>query len=91
MATREDISKGKFSFVTEIYDMYEICFISKVPPRKYINRVYYIFALTSTCCLDQRGIAQEVSLVTKHGVEAKSYEGVSKLFLFSCMFLRLKL
>lgn len=26
---------------------------------------------------DQRGIAQEISLVTKHGVEAKSYEGVS--------------
>lgn len=34
LATREDISKGKFSFVTEIYDMYEICFISKVPQRK---------------------------------------------------------
>lgn len=26
--------------------------------------------------VDQRGIAQEVSLITKHGVEAKSYEGV---------------
>lgn len=28
--------------------------------------------------VDQRGISQEVSLVTKHGVEAKSYEGVRK-------------
>lgn len=27
--------------------------------------------------LDQRGISQEVSLVTKKGVETKSYEGVS--------------
>lgn len=27
--------------------------------------------------LDVRGITQEVSLITKHGVEAKNYEGVS--------------
>lgn len=27
--------------------------------------------------IDQRGISQEVSLVTKKGVETKSYEGVS--------------
>jgi hypothetical protein len=29
--------------------------------------------------IEQRGIAQEVSLVTKRGVEAKNYEGVSIL------------
>lgn len=26
---------------------------------------------------DQRGIRQEVTLITKRGIEAKSYEGVS--------------
>jgi hypothetical protein len=30
---------------------------------------------------EQRGLAQEVSLVTKRGVEAKNYEGVS-IFCF---------
>jgi len=59
LAQREDISKGKFSFVTETYDTYEICFISHVPQH-------------------QRGMVQEVSLVTKHGVEAKSYEGIGE-------------
>lgn len=27
--------------------------------------------------LDQRGVRQEVMLITKRGIEAKSYEGVS--------------
>ncbi|CAG9765689.1 unnamed protein product [Ceutorhynchus assimilis] len=31
LAQRQDVSKGKFSFNTETYDMYEICFISHVP------------------------------------------------------------
>lgn len=56
LSQKEDISRGKFSFVTENYDTFEICFISRVPPQ-------------------QRGIAQEVSLITKRGVEAKNYEG----------------
>jgi len=28
---KEDISRGKFSFTSEIFDVYELCFISKVP------------------------------------------------------------
>lgn len=59
LSQKEDISKGKFSFVTENYDTFEICFISRVPPQ-------------------QRGMAQEVSLVTKRGVEAKNYEGLGE-------------
>ncbi|XP_050295413.1 transmembrane emp24 domain-containing protein bai [Anthonomus grandis grandis] len=31
LSQRPDISKGKFSFNTETYDMFEICFISHVP------------------------------------------------------------
>ncbi|CAH0550204.1 unnamed protein product [Brassicogethes aeneus] len=55
LAKRQDVSKGKFSFNTESYDTYEICFVSHVPP-------------------NQRGISQEVSLITKHGVETKNYD-----------------
>ncbi|KAL7740184.1 hypothetical protein ACLKA6_003890 [Drosophila palustris] len=59
LSQKEHITKGKFSFMSEVYDTYEICFISKVPPQ-------------------QRGISQEVSLVTKKGVETKSYEGIGE-------------
>lgn len=59
LSQREHITKGKFSLTLEIYDTYEICFISKVPPH-------------------QRGIAHEVSVSTKKGVEGNSYEGVAE-------------
>ncbi|CAH1102031.1 unnamed protein product [Psylliodes chrysocephalus] len=55
LAKRQGITKGKFSFNTESFDTYEICFISQVPQ-------------------NLRGISQEVSLVTKHGVETKNYD-----------------
>ncbi|KAH8251631.1 hypothetical protein KR038_003097 [Drosophila bunnanda] len=31
LSQQERISKGKFTFMSEVYDAYEICFISKVP------------------------------------------------------------
>lgn len=31
LATKQDITKGKFTFSTENYDMFEICFTSRVP------------------------------------------------------------
>ncbi|KAL3288928.1 hypothetical protein HHI36_003373 [Cryptolaemus montrouzieri] len=58
LSQKEDISKGNFSFNTESYDIYEICFISKIPQH-------------------QRGITQEVSLVTKHGVDVKNDDAVT--------------
>ena len=54
----ENTEKGKFAFTTDDYDVYEICFLSRVPP-------------------NQRGLRHEVLLQTKHGVEAKSYEGLA--------------
>ncbi|XP_012535586.1 transmembrane emp24 domain-containing protein bai isoform X1 [Monomorium pharaonis] len=60
LSQKEDIPHGKmlkFSFVTETYDTFEICFVSRVPSH-------------------QRGIRQEVTLITKRGIEAKSYEGL---------------
>ncbi|XP_075223660.1 transmembrane emp24 domain-containing protein bai [Lycorma delicatula] len=32
LAQNQDIGKGKFTFVTEVYDMFEVCFTSRVPP-----------------------------------------------------------
>ena len=29
---REKTDKGKFAFTTDAYDVFEICFISRVPP-----------------------------------------------------------
>lgn len=39
LSQRDSITKGKFTFVTETYDTFEVCFISKVPPeRRSINQ-----------------------------------------------------
>jgi len=56
---KDHAEKGRFTFTTDEYEVYEICFSSKVPH-------------------GQRGFAQEVYLNTKHGVEAKSYEGMDE-------------
>ncbi|XP_067008642.1 transmembrane emp24 domain-containing protein bai isoform X2 [Anabrus simplex] len=34
LSQKDDISKGKFSFVTETFDTFEVCFISRVPPHQ---------------------------------------------------------
>ncbi|XP_011201597.1 transmembrane emp24 domain-containing protein bai [Bactrocera dorsalis] len=67
----EHITKGKFTFMSEVYETYEICFISKVPPH-------------------QRGIEQEIKLVTKKGVETRSYEGIQEAAKLKPMEVELK-
>lgn len=54
---RESTEKGKFAFTADDYDVFELCFISRVPA-------------------NMRGGRHEIFLQTKHGVEAKSYEGL---------------
>jgi len=56
---KDTAEKGRFTFTTDEYEVYEICFYSKVPH-------------------GQRGFPQDVYLSTKHGVEAKSYEGLDE-------------
>ncbi|VVC87677.1 transmembrane emp24 domain-containing protein bai [Leptidea sinapis] len=34
LAQKDNINKGKFTFVTETYDTFEVCFISRVPPER---------------------------------------------------------
>jgi len=56
---KDHAEKGRFTFTTDEYEVYEICFTSKVPH-------------------GQRGFPQEVYLSSKHGVEAKNYEGLDE-------------
>jgi len=56
---KDHAEKGRFTFTTDEYEVYEICFSSRVPH-------------------GQSGFPQEVYLSTKHGVEAKSYEGLDE-------------
>ncbi|CAG4930963.1 unnamed protein product [Parnassius apollo] len=34
LSQKDSINRGKFTFVTETYDTFEVCFISKVPPER---------------------------------------------------------
>ncbi|RLU18698.1 hypothetical protein DMN91_009055 [Ooceraea biroi] len=71
LSQKEDIPHGKllkFSFVTETYDTFEICFISYIPSPE----------LDVKIISDQRGVRQEVTLITKRGIEAKNYEGIGE-------------
>lgn len=71
LAQRDGITKGKFTFVTETYDTFEVCFISKVPQ-------------------ERRGVAQDVTLDIKVGIEAKNYEGIGEAAKLKPMELELK-
>lgn len=117
---REEAEGGKFMFNTDDYDVYEICFSSRVPPSKSngfrftdigIRRSLEIIDMQRVSAVSvgspslsphlrvgqricgnkfldtfftivhffaaQRGIQQEITIKTKHGVEAKTYESVS--------------
>ena len=72
---RESTDKGKFAFTTDDYDVFEICFISRVPTNMRGGRygdlkkqdiVYFMIF----------SVRHEVFLQTKHGVEAKNYENL---------------
>ncbi|CAL7942227.1 unnamed protein product [Xylocopa violacea] len=54
----------KFSFVTETYDTFEICFMAH--------------AIQPSFSGNMKQIKQEVHLITKRGIEAKSYEGIGE-------------
>lgn len=84
LAKKEDISKGKFSFTSEVFDVYELCFHSKVPSSKKLFWSFDFLILLEfhlKNLSDVRGMPQEVSVTVKKGVETKSYEGVSTQFI----------
>ncbi len=58
---KDEATKGKFAFTTDEYDVFQICFETKI--------------LQEIRGSDQ--LTKEVYIDVKHGVEAKDYENVS--------------
>jgi p24 family protein delta-1 len=57
---KDEATKGKFAFTTDEYDVFQVCFETKV--------------MQDVRGADQ--LVKEVHLTVKHGVEAKDYENV---------------
>lgn len=67
LSKKEDIPHDKmlkFSFVTETYDTFEICFIAHGIQPSFSGNV--------------KQIKQEVHLIVKRGIEAKNYDGIAE-------------
>ena len=66
LSKKDDIPHGKmlkFSFATESYDTFEICFMAQAIQPSFSGN---------------KQNRQEVHLITKRGIEAKSYEGIGE-------------
>ncbi|XP_076636743.1 transmembrane emp24 domain-containing protein bai [Colletes latitarsis] len=64
---KDDIPHGKmlkFTFVTEVYDTFEICFMAHALQPSFSGTI--------------KENKQEIYLITKRGIEAKSYEGIGE-------------
>jgi len=61
---KDDAAKGKFAFTTDEYDVFQICFETKV--------VQHTGGQSDS-------LIKEVQLSLKHGVEAKDYENLAKV------------
>ena len=59
---KDEAGKGKFAFTTDEYDVFQICFHTRI--------------LQDVRGTD--GLSKEVHIDVKHGVEAKDYENVCK-------------
>lgn len=44
LSQNQNVGKGKFTFITEVYDMFEVCFSSRLPPhlRGHQHEVYLV-------------------------------------------------
>lgn len=60
---KEQATKGKFAFTTDEYDVFEICFHTRI-----------LMDVRGT-----EGIHKEIQIDVKHGVEAKDYENLAKV------------
>ncbi|CAG0886810.1 unnamed protein product [Darwinula stevensoni] len=92
LVNRDNTHGGKFAFTTDDYDVFEVCFINKVPHASGIILVFFVLHVSFcelTTTITKIGIslhfipgthltAQEVHLTIKLGVEAKSYENLGE-------------
>jgi hypothetical protein len=63
---KEDATKGKFAFTTEEFDIFEVCFETKLP---HGQQQHHLSAQHTT---------KEVTIKIKHGVETKDYDALAK-------------
>jgi hypothetical protein len=63
---KEDAIKGKFAFTTEEYDIFDVCFETKLPHGQQKTH------------LSAQHTSKEVTLHLKHGVETKDYDALAK-------------
>lgn len=62
---KDDATKGKFAFTTDEYDVFQVCFETRVQQEMH----------------NTENLIKEVHLSVKHGVEAKDYENVNLTML----------
>lgn len=70
-------TKGKFAFTADEYDIFEICISVHAPARKILYYITY-FIVDFSNFTDLQKVNREVSLILKHGIEAKNYEDLAK-------------
>ncbi|CAF0859655.1 unnamed protein product [Rotaria sp. Silwood1] len=63
---KEDATKGKFAFTTEEFDIFEVCFETKLP---HGQQQHHLSATHTT---------KEVTIHIKHGIETKDYDALAK-------------
>ncbi|EEB13384.1 transmembrane emp24 domain-containing protein 10 precursor, putative [Pediculus humanus corporis] len=78
LSQKSDISKGKFSFVTENFDTFEVCFTSRVPPQQHASRQEVSLIIKRGVeAKNYEGIAEAVKLKPME-VELKRLEDLSE-------------
>ncbi len=63
---KEDATKGRFAFTTEEYDIFDVCFETKLP---HGQQKQHLAAQHTT---------KEVNIILKRGVETKDYDALAK-------------
>nr|BAM18299.1 integral membrane protein, Tmp21-I [Papilio xuthus] len=78
LSQKDSINKGKFTFVTETYDTFEVCFISKVPPeRRGISQEVFLNIKVGFEAKNYEGIGEAAKLKPME-LELKRLEDLSE-------------
>ncbi|XP_013147755.1 PREDICTED: transmembrane emp24 domain-containing protein bai [Papilio polytes] len=78
LSQKDSITKGKFTFVTETYDTFEVCFLSKVPPeRRGISQEVFLNIKVGFEAKNYEGIGEAAKLKPME-LELKRLEDLSE-------------
>ncbi|XP_067008640.1 transmembrane emp24 domain-containing protein bai isoform X1 [Anabrus simplex] len=78
LSQKDDISKGKFSFVTETFDTFEVCFISRVPPhQRGVSHEVSLVTKRGVEAKNYEGVLGEAAKLKPLEVELKRLEDLS--------------